>query len=190
MTKVPAKKAVAPATKLPAADLRIDSRGSVMQPIISGQEGDRIRIEGAIDLSGSMLNAEESILRAVNLVGDTATAEALKRFDADDRKSATRTAPATKPLATPPKPVMPVAVVPEPLVAAPLVTPIAPLPSPEASHGASQETPAPAPIAPPPAESPPAAPPASHVAPPPQTLEVPGSTLLTPAPGPLEISGL
>jgi hypothetical protein len=42
----------------------------------------------------------------------------------------------------------------------------------------------------PPAESPPAAPPASHVAPPPQTPEVPGSTLLTPAHGPLEISGL
>jgi hypothetical protein len=46
-------------------------------------------------------NAEESILRAVNLVEDTATAEAV---DADDRKSATRNAPATKPLAAPPKP--------------------------------------------------------------------------------------
>jgi hypothetical protein len=28
------------------------------------------------------------------------------------------------------------------------------------------------------------------LAPPPQTLEIPGGTLLTPAPGPLEISGL
>jgi DNA polymerase-3 subunit gamma/tau len=74
--------------------------------------------------------------------------------------------------------------------AAPPAALIAPLPSPESPHGASQETPAPAPIAPPPAESPPAAPPASHVAPPPQTLEVPGSNLLTPAPVPLEISGL
>jgi hypothetical protein len=34
-----------------------------MQPIISGREGNRIRIEVTIDLSGSMLEAEESILR-------------------------------------------------------------------------------------------------------------------------------
>jgi hypothetical protein len=54
-----------------------------MQPIISGREGNRIRIEVTIDLSGSMLEAEESILRGVNAVGDAATAEALKRFDAD-----------------------------------------------------------------------------------------------------------
>ena len=54
-----------------------------MQPIISGREGDRIKIEVTIDLSGSMLEAEESILRGVNAVGDAATAEALKRFDAD-----------------------------------------------------------------------------------------------------------
>jgi hypothetical protein len=54
-----------------------------MQPIILGREGDRIRIEVTIDLSGSMLDAEEAILRGVNAVGDVATAEALKRFDAD-----------------------------------------------------------------------------------------------------------
>jgi hypothetical protein len=54
-----------------------------MQPIISGREGDRIKIEVTIDLRGSMLDAEESILQAVNAVGDAATAEALKRFDAD-----------------------------------------------------------------------------------------------------------
>jgi hypothetical protein len=36
-----------------------------------------------IDLSGSMLEAEESILRAANAVGNVATGEALKRFDAD-----------------------------------------------------------------------------------------------------------
>ena len=36
-----------------------------MQPIISGRAGDRIKIEVTIDLSGSMLEAEESILRGV-----------------------------------------------------------------------------------------------------------------------------
>src|SRR6266576_6000164 len=59
-----------------------------MQPIISGREGDRIKIEVTIDLSGSMLEAEESILRGVNAVGDAATGEALKRFDADGRVAA------------------------------------------------------------------------------------------------------
>jgi len=54
-----------------------------MLPIISGRERDRIRIEVTVDLSGSMLDAEESILRAVNAVGNVATGEALKRFDAD-----------------------------------------------------------------------------------------------------------
>jgi hypothetical protein len=34
-------------------------------------------------LSGSMLEAEESILQAVNTVGNVATGEALRRFDAD-----------------------------------------------------------------------------------------------------------
>jgi hypothetical protein len=54
-----------------------------MLPIISGREGDRVKIEVTIDLSGSMLEAEESILRSVNEVGNLATQEALKRFDAD-----------------------------------------------------------------------------------------------------------
>jgi hypothetical protein len=53
--------------------------GKVMLPIISGREGDRIKIEVTVDLSGSMLEAEESILRAVNAVGNVATGEALKR---------------------------------------------------------------------------------------------------------------
>jgi hypothetical protein len=53
-----------------------------MLPIISGRQGDRIKIEVTVDLSGSMLEAEESILRAVNAVGNVATGEALKRFDA------------------------------------------------------------------------------------------------------------
>jgi hypothetical protein len=34
-------------------------------------------------LSGSMLEAEESILRSLNKAGTAATGEALKRFDAD-----------------------------------------------------------------------------------------------------------
>ena len=54
-----------------------------MLPMISGREGDRIKIEVTVDLSGGMLEAEEAILRAVNAVGNVATAEALKRFDAD-----------------------------------------------------------------------------------------------------------
>jgi hypothetical protein len=39
-----------------------------MQPIISGREGDRIKIEVTIDLSGSMLEAEDSILRGVTKI--------------------------------------------------------------------------------------------------------------------------
>jgi hypothetical protein len=54
-----------------------------MLPIIMGREGDLIKIEVTINLSGSMLEAEESILQAVNTVGNVATGEALKRFDAD-----------------------------------------------------------------------------------------------------------
>ena len=52
-----------------------------MQPIISRRDGDRITIEVTVDVSGSMLEAEEKILQAVNGMGDVATAEALKRFD-------------------------------------------------------------------------------------------------------------
>jgi hypothetical protein len=54
-----------------------------MLPIITGREGDLIKIEVTINVSGSMLEAEESILRGVNAVGIVATGEALKRFDAD-----------------------------------------------------------------------------------------------------------
>lgn len=54
-----------------------------MLPIISGREGNRIKIKVTVDLSGEILEAEESILHAVNAVGNVATAEALKRFDAD-----------------------------------------------------------------------------------------------------------
>ena len=54
-----------------------------MPPVISGPEGDRIKIEVTVDLAGGMLEAEKSILRAVNAAGNVATAEAPKRFDAD-----------------------------------------------------------------------------------------------------------
>ena len=54
-----------------------------MLPIILGRDGDRIKIEVTVDVSGSMLEAEEAIVRAVNAVGNIATAEALKGFDAD-----------------------------------------------------------------------------------------------------------
>ena len=56
---------------------------NLMLPIITGREGDLIKIEVMINVSGSMLEAEESILRGVNAVGIVATGEALKRFDAD-----------------------------------------------------------------------------------------------------------
>jgi hypothetical protein len=55
----------------------------IMLPIVSGRDGDRIKIEVTVDLSGGMLEAEDAILGAVNAVGNVATAEALKRFDAD-----------------------------------------------------------------------------------------------------------
>lgn len=54
-----------------------------MLPTITRREGDRITIAVEIDLSGSMLEAEESILQGVNAVGTAATGEALRRFDAD-----------------------------------------------------------------------------------------------------------
>ena len=54
-----------------------------MPPIISGREGNRTKIDVTVDLSGSMLEAEESILRAVNAGENVATVEAPKRFDAN-----------------------------------------------------------------------------------------------------------
>ena len=50
---------------------------------VTNRSGSTITIEAVIDINGSMLNAEESILRAVNEVGAVATGEALRRFDAD-----------------------------------------------------------------------------------------------------------
>jgi len=57
------------------------AEAETIQP--STHSGDRVKIEVTVDSSGSMLDAEESILRAVNAVGNVATAEALKGFDAD-----------------------------------------------------------------------------------------------------------
>lgn len=45
--------------------------------------GTRITLELTVDIGGSMLQAEESILAGVNEIGVVATGEALKRFDAD-----------------------------------------------------------------------------------------------------------
>jgi hypothetical protein len=44
---------------------------------------DVFRMMALDDLSGSMLEVEESILRSLNKAGTAATGEALKRFDAD-----------------------------------------------------------------------------------------------------------
>ena len=49
-----------------------------MLPMISGREGDRIKIEVTVDLSGGMLEAEDAILRAVNAVGNVATWTSVK----------------------------------------------------------------------------------------------------------------
>jgi hypothetical protein len=50
---------------------------------VTSRSGSTITIETVIDINGSMLTAEESILTAVNEVGAVATGEALRRFDAD-----------------------------------------------------------------------------------------------------------
>ncbi len=50
---------------------------------IKGRSGDRLTLEVEFDLSGSMLDSEESIQVALNEAGTVATGEALKRFDTD-----------------------------------------------------------------------------------------------------------
>jgi len=50
---------------------------------IVGQEGTKITIQTTVDLSGSMLAIEDSILASMNEMGTLATQEGLKRFDAD-----------------------------------------------------------------------------------------------------------
>jgi len=54
-----------------------------MEAQVIAREGSAIKLEVWVDLSGSMLMAEEAILSAVNEVGTVATQEALSRFDAD-----------------------------------------------------------------------------------------------------------
>ena len=61
-----------------------------MLPIISGREGDRIKIKVTVDLSGGMLEAEESILRAVNAVGNVVGHNAT-----DDRAAVAAKSPAS-----------------------------------------------------------------------------------------------
>ena len=50
-------------------------------------DGDVITLEVKVKLSGSMLEAEESILAALNETGCLATGKALERFDADGSPS-------------------------------------------------------------------------------------------------------
>lgn len=54
-----------------------------MDARITERKGNRITIAVEIDLTGSMLEMEEKILHGVNAVGNVASGEALKRFDAD-----------------------------------------------------------------------------------------------------------
>ena len=54
-----------------------------MEAQVTAREGSAIKLEVWVDLSGSMLMAEEAILSAVNEIGNVATKEALSRFDAD-----------------------------------------------------------------------------------------------------------
>ena len=46
-------------------------------------QGNELKLEIVVKLSGSMLDMEENILTALNEAGSLATGEALERFDAD-----------------------------------------------------------------------------------------------------------
>jgi hypothetical protein len=50
---------------------------------VVAREGDRLTLQVTVDISGSMLQAEEKILDACNALGCVATEMALKRFDTD-----------------------------------------------------------------------------------------------------------
>src|SRR5271154_1210108 len=54
-----------------------------MDARIVESKGSRIKIEVEVDLTGSMLEMEEKILDGVNAMGNLASGEALKKFDAD-----------------------------------------------------------------------------------------------------------
>jgi len=60
-----------------------DTQEAEMATQITAREGTVITIQTTLDLSGSMLTVEESILASVNEVGALATQEGLKGFDAD-----------------------------------------------------------------------------------------------------------
>lgn len=54
-----------------------------MSAVLKDVEGSVITLEVKVDVSGSMLTAEEAILSGLNEAGCVATGEALKGFDAD-----------------------------------------------------------------------------------------------------------
>jgi hypothetical protein len=54
-----------------------------MSAVLKCIDGDIITLEVKVDVSGSMLTAEEAILSGLNEAGCVATGEALKRFDTD-----------------------------------------------------------------------------------------------------------
>jgi hypothetical protein len=56
---------------------------AIMGATLTKVDGDTITLEITVNLSGSMLDSEESILGALNDAGCIATGEALSRFDTD-----------------------------------------------------------------------------------------------------------
>lgn len=50
---------------------------------IISQEGSKLTLQMKIDLSGSMLEAEEKIQSACNVIGSLITQKVLERFDTD-----------------------------------------------------------------------------------------------------------
>jgi len=47
------------------------------------QKGDKVKLEIEFDIGGSLLEAEESILKTINEAGCKATELAIERFDTD-----------------------------------------------------------------------------------------------------------
>jgi hypothetical protein len=56
---------------------------AIMGATLTKVDGDTITLEITVNLSGSMLDSDESILGALNDAGCIATGEALSRFDTD-----------------------------------------------------------------------------------------------------------
>ena len=57
----------------------------MMQAEVVAQEGSRVTLQITVDIEGSLLQAEETILAACNALGCRATEEALRRLDTDGR---------------------------------------------------------------------------------------------------------